>query len=96
MNLDIRLPLGGLFTLLGLLLTIFGALSDKDIYQRSLGYNVNLLWGAVVLVFGLTFLYFGRRGTSSVEPAETTPGGQATEAREHRLGLEDEHRPRGH
>jgi hypothetical protein len=97
MNLDIRLPLGGLFTLLGLLLTGFGLLSDKAIYARSLGENVNLEWGAVILVFGLVFLYFGRRGTSSVEPAAVEPEGRATEAREHRLGLEREDgRPHGH
>lgn len=95
MNLDIRLPIGGLFALLGLLLTGYGLLSDKAVYERSLGHNINLSWGIVVLLFGAWFLYLGRRGTSSVQPASTEPGGRATEAREHRLGLEDEH-PRGH
>jgi hypothetical protein len=97
MNLDIRLPIGGLFTLLGVLLTGYGLLADKQIYERSLGHNVNLGWGVVVLLFGVLFLYLGRRGTSSVEPAAATPAGGATEAREHALGLEDERRrPHGH
>jgi hypothetical protein len=96
MNLDIRLPIGGLFTLMGLLLTGYGLLGDKSVYGRSLGHNVNLEWGVVVLAFGLLFLYLGRRGTSSVAPAAAEPGGRATEAREHALGLEDEHRPRAH
>lgn len=96
MNLDIRLPIGGLFTLMGLLLTGYGLFADHAIYERSLGHNVNLGWGVVVLAFGLVFLYLGRKGTSSVEPAATEPAGRATESREHALGLEDEHRPRAH
>lgn len=96
MNLDIRLPIGGLFTLLGLLLTGYGLAADKNIYQRSLGHNVNLWWGLAVLVFGAIFLFLGRKGTSGVQPAAAEPAGRATEAREHALGLEDEHRPRAH
>jgi protein-S-isoprenylcysteine O-methyltransferase Ste14 len=97
MNLDIRLPIGGLFTLLGVLLTGYGLMADEAIYARSLGHNVNLWWGIVVLVFGLIFLYLGRRGSSGVHPAGDEPEGVATEAREHALGLEREDgRPRGH
>jgi hypothetical protein len=88
MNLDIRLPIGGLFTLLGLLLTGYGLLGDAADYRRSLGHNVNLWWGMVVLVFGLIFLFLGRRGTSGARPAETEPAGRETEAREHATGLE--------
>ena len=90
MNLDIRLPIGGLFTLLGLLLAGYGLMSDDAVYARSLGHNVNLSWGLAVLVFGLVFLFFGRKGTSAARPAETEPEGRATEAREHQLGLERE------
>jgi hypothetical protein len=51
----------------------------------------------VVLAFGALFLFLGRRGASSVQPAAAEPEGRATEAREHALGLEDEdRRPRGH
>lgn len=96
MNLDIRLPIGGLFALLGLLLTLYGLLSDPAVYQRSLGYNVNLAWGLALLAFGAVFLVLGRRGTSSVHLAAEEPEGRETEAREHALGLEREDRPRGH
>ncbi|HEX8691642.1 MAG TPA: hypothetical protein VF746_04430 [Longimicrobium sp.] len=97
MNLDIRLPIGGLFALLGLLLTLYGLFSDRDVYQRSLGHNINLSWGLAVLAFGALFLFLGRRGTSSVRPAAEEAEGRATEAREHALGLEREDpRPRGH
>jgi len=63
MPLDIRLPIGMLFTLVGLLLTGYGALSDTALYQRSLGYNVNLVWGVVLLAFGVFMLVLGRRAS---------------------------------
>ncbi len=56
MTFDLRLPVGVLFTLLGLLLTGFGLVSPAEIYRRSLGINVNLVWGAVVLLFGAVML----------------------------------------
>ena len=62
MNFDLRLPLGLMFTLVGALLSIYGLLSDPAIYQKSLGINVNLWWGAVLLVFGVLMLVFGLRG----------------------------------
>jgi hypothetical protein len=98
MNLDIRMPIGGLFTLLGLLLVGYGLMSDDAVYQRSLGYNINLSWGIPVLLFGVLFLWMGRRGSSGVHPAADEPEGRATEAREHALGLErEDDRPRhGH
>jgi Zn-dependent protease len=55
MNLDIRLPIGGLFTLLGLLLVGYGLMSDPAVYARSLGHNVNLYWGVVNLLPVLPF-----------------------------------------
>jgi hypothetical protein len=93
MHLDIRLPIGMLFALLGIILTAYGLISDSTVYQRSLGYNVNLTWGLVLFAFGGMMLFFGRRGTSGVRPAEATLEGRATERREHRAGIESE-RPR--
>lgn len=63
MGLDIRLPIGMMFAIIGAVLAVFGLLSDANIYERSLGYNVNVWWGAVLVVFGLIFLYFGSRAT---------------------------------
>ncbi len=56
MRLDIRWPIGGLFTITGALLVIYGLVSDPAIYEKSLGINVNLWWGVVLLVFGLAML----------------------------------------
>jgi len=61
MGLDLRIPIGALFTALGLVLVIYGATSDPAIYARSLGINVNLIWGCVLLVFGLAMLAASRR-----------------------------------
>jgi hypothetical protein len=88
MGLDIRLPMGLLFTTLGVMLAGYGLVADPAIYERSLGLNVNLWWGLCVLALGLVFLGLARRGRSAMRPAETTPEGRATEAREHDLGLE--------
>ena len=90
MGLDIRLPIGALFTLLGAILVVYGALADTSLDHRSLGYNVNLAWGAVLLIFGLIMFYYGRRGTSAMRPAATTPEGRAIEEMEHRTGKESE------
>jgi hypothetical protein len=69
MNLDLRLPIGLMFTIDGLLLIGYGLVSDPAIYQRSLGANVNLWWGVVLLGFGLGMLALairsGRRPPAS-------------------------------
>ena len=67
MGLDIRLPIGGLFTVLGLLLTGYGLVTDRALYERSLGINVNLEWGVVMLIFGVIMVVLGRRGTGKGE-----------------------------
>jgi len=60
MRLDIRLPIGLFFSLLGAVLVVYGLLGDPSVYARSLGYNVNLTWGSVLLAGGLVSLYLGR------------------------------------
>ena len=61
MGLDIRLPIGLMFAIIGVVLAIFGLLADADVYARSLGYNVNLWWGSILFVFGVLFIYYGSR-----------------------------------
>jgi len=61
LGLDIRLPIGAFFALIGLVLSGYGLLGDKAIYQQSLGINVNLEWGVVLLVFGLIMAFLGRK-----------------------------------
>jgi hypothetical protein len=57
MHLDLRLPIGALFTLYGALLLAYGAFGDKTQYARSLELNVNLMWGFVLLAFGVCLLF---------------------------------------
>ena len=75
MGLDIRLPIGLLFSVIGLLLVGFGAFGDKAIYQRALGLNVNLVWGVVLLAFGAIMAILGRR-PSAVRPKAGSPAGR--------------------
>ena len=56
MNLDLRLPIGLMFAIFGAMLTVFGLASGDAIYERSLGINVNLWWGLVLLMFGIGML----------------------------------------
>ena len=65
MTLDLRLPIGLMFSIFGALLTAFGLISDDAIYARSLGVNVNLWWGLVLLTFGLVVLAFALRAGKS-------------------------------
>ncbi len=66
MGLDVRLPIGLLFFVLGALLVAYGAMSDAALYERSLGVNVNLVWGAVLMAFGAIMLVLARRSFSSL------------------------------
>ncbi len=64
MNLDLRIPMGLMFTLVGIILTAFGIATrgDFELYARSLGINVNLWWGIVLLIFGQIMFQLGRAG----------------------------------
>lgn len=61
--LDIRIPIGLLFTVLGLLVTAYGIItnSDTELYKKSFQYNVNLWSGLLMLVFGVIMLLLARK-----------------------------------
>ena len=62
MDLDVRLPIGLMFALFGVLLVAFGLSSGPGIYaEHSLGINVDLDWGVVLLAFGATMLVLALR-----------------------------------
>ena len=54
MGLDIKIPIGLMFGLLGLLLTIFGlaTIGNEELYRRSLDININLWTGIAMLLVG--------------------------------------------
>ncbi len=61
MYFDLRIAIGALFTVYGVVLTVYGAFGDQAQYSRSLGLNVNVIWGALMLVFGFGMLVGRRR-----------------------------------
>ena len=60
---DIRIPIGLMFSILGVLITVFGfvTISDTEMYQKSLNINVNIIMGILMLVFGVVMLFFTRK-----------------------------------
>lgn len=71
MGLDIRLPIGMLFTIFGIMLVVLGVFSRPALYAQSLGININLVWGVVLLVFGAVMLYLGARAMFGPRPVGT-------------------------
>jgi hypothetical protein len=71
-GLDIRAPIGGLFTVLGGMLAGYGlfASGSRAASDLSSGANVNLWWGLVMLVFGIVLLLMARRAMSRPVPAQ--------------------------
>ena len=66
MHLDIRLPIGLMFSFLGVILTGYGLVtgSSASMYQKSLGININLWWGLLLLAFGAVMLVLASRRKS--------------------------------
>jgi len=67
-QLDLRIPIGGMFTIFGVILIVYGLVSDPAMYERSLGINVNLWWGIVLLLFGLVMLWLAYRASKPKTP----------------------------
>ena len=67
MGLDIRWPIGLMFSLIGVLLTIFGIAKKAE--STSLGININLIWGIVLLVFGVLMLLGAIKGSKKNPPS---------------------------
>jgi hypothetical protein len=58
MGIDIKFPIGLMFSILGAVLTVYGFVtkSSPEIYQKSLDININLWSGIAMLAFGLLML----------------------------------------
>jgi multisubunit Na+/H+ antiporter MnhG subunit len=73
MSLDLRVPMGLMFTIVGCILSIYGVITrGSTIYERSAGMDINLIWGLVMLVFGVCMLMMGRHADKQpkVPPVE--------------------------
>ncbi len=62
MGLDIKIPIGLMFTIMGIILTILGLVTrgDTAMYEQAMGYNINLFSGLIMLVFGGFMLFTSR------------------------------------
>ena len=60
---DVRIPIGLLFSIIGGLLLFFGVLTlnSPTIYHKSLGIDVDLWAGGWMLLFGLAMLAIAHR-----------------------------------
>ena len=76
MWIDIRLPIGMLFSVFGIILSLFGLLGGDARYEISLGINVNLIWGLVLLVFGIFMFVLGKSAKKAIVPNEEPEGPQ--------------------
>jgi hypothetical protein len=54
--LDLKLPIGWLLSAYGVLLGVYGLITKKEMYEKSLGFNLNLVWGILMLIIGGGFL----------------------------------------
>ncbi len=64
MRLDLRFPIGLIFSIFGAILVIYGFMTPADFYKQSLGINVNLYWGVALCAFGGVMLAFALRARS--------------------------------
>jgi hypothetical protein len=63
MGIDVKLPIGLMFSILGFLLTLYGLFTNSNpaMYQKSFGININLWSGIAMLVFGIVLLLFVKK-----------------------------------
>ena len=62
MSLDLRIPMGLMFLIVGAIFSIYGLVTrGSAIYAKSVNMNINLIWGVVMLVFGGAMFLLGRR-----------------------------------
>jgi hypothetical protein len=83
MGLDIRIPLGLVFLIIGGILACFGLFTHADaaLYAPSLGVNLNLGWGGVMFVFGAIMFFIGRRQRWQDDPVNPRPWERDTTAK---------------
>jgi len=72
---DLRLPLGWLFVVLGALIVCAGFGTQVTSEGMSLGWNVDFLWGAFMIGFGVVCLWLARRYAKKHGPSDVGNAG---------------------
>ncbi|HEY3901227.1 MAG TPA: hypothetical protein VGM54_21640 [Chthoniobacter sp.] len=67
---DLRLPLGWLFAILGILLEIAGLRPTPTSEGVRSSININLIWGAVMIAFALVCFWLAHRHKRKLEHAK--------------------------
>src|SRR2546428_6286729 len=73
-RLDVRLPIGALFSVLGVLLAAYGAATRGRPGTAPTSVPIDLVWGLVLLAFGALMLALARRGMRGREGGGGSPG----------------------
>ena len=74
MGLDIRIPLGLIFLIVGGLMAGYGVLTrGSAMYAKSMDVNLNLIWGGLMVVFGAAMFFVGRRQRWQDDPGSPRP-----------------------
>jgi hypothetical protein len=83
MGLDIRIPLGLIFLIIGGIMAGFGLFThgDATLYEKSLGVDLNLTWGGLMFLFGAIMFLVGRRQKWQDDPVDPRPWEKSTPAK---------------
>jgi hypothetical protein len=81
MGLDIRVPLGLVFLIIGGIMGIFATHGNTAMYEKSLGVNINLIWGSLMFAFGAIMFFFGKRQKWQDDPVSPRPWERDPEAK---------------
>jgi multisubunit Na+/H+ antiporter MnhG subunit len=74
MGLDIRIPLGLIFLIIGGIMSIYGFFTRASaLYDKSMGVNLNLTWGILMVVFGGIMFFVGKRQKWQDDPVNPRP-----------------------
>jgi cation transport ATPase len=69
---DLRMVIGGLLTLYGVILTVMGLFASDDAKAKAAGININLWAGLVILAGGAVFLAWARLRPLRAEDLQDT------------------------
>jgi hypothetical protein len=69
---DLRMVIGGLLTLYGVVLTVLGLFASDDTKAKAAGININLWAGLVILAGGAVFLAWARLRPLRAEDLQDT------------------------
>ncbi len=68
---DLRLPIGIFFILVGLIITIYSIIAPAYVPHIKEHINIDLYWGIVLLIFGIPMTIFGWMAEQKSKNART-------------------------